>query len=279
MFYEKHWFGNQESYDIYPLENVTFPFHFHRSFEMVFLLEGSLTVHVENTPYRMASQDVAFLFPNQVHSLVAEGPYKCMIFIFAPELVGQFFSRYGKCIPACNVFSYRPLTQTAFQFRNYYQLKSFLYQMCGELLEHTDFKSLDKKNSQFLLLHQILTYIEEHINETCTLLQAAAALEYEYTYLSRFFAETMDMTYTAYLNQYRINRACYLLRNGGDTVADIAMQCGYDTIRTFNRNFKRLTGMSPAAYRIDSRHMPSDRNSFSAIPIGAKKTIYLPFSF
>lgn len=255
MFYEKHWFGNSETYDIYPLINENFPFHFHRSYEMIFLIEGVLTVNVETRPYRMNIGEVAFIFPNQVHSLVPDGAYKCMIVIFAPELIGQFSSKYRKWIPQINVFPSCFAAEELLQFQNPYQVKGFLYTMCGELVEHTDFIGSDRQSSQFLLLHQILTFIDEHLNETCTLAQAAKNLQYEYSYLSRFFSDTMGMTYTSYLNQYRINRASYLLRNNLDSIAAIAMQCGYDTIRTFNRNFRQITGTTPAVYRNSGGHM------------------------
>ena len=61
------------------------------------------------------------------------------------------------------------------------------------------------------------------------------------------------MSYTAYVRQVKINRACYLLKNTGVSVTDIVNQCGYVSVATFNHNFKELIGCSPTEYRKKKR--------------------------
>lgn len=47
----------------------------------------------------------------------------------------------------------------------------------------------------------------------------------------------------------RINRACTLLKTTDKSVTDIAFEVGYNTVKTFGRNFLRFRGMSPTAFR------------------------------
>ncbi|MBQ7717835.1 MAG: AraC family transcriptional regulator, partial [Clostridia bacterium] len=56
----------------------------------------------------------------------------------------------------------------------------------------------------------------------------------------------MGMSFTEYLNRFRINRAVYLLSTENKIpVSDVAHLCGFDSLCSFNRNFKRITGTTP----------------------------------
>ena len=56
----------------------------------------------------------------------------------------------------------------------------------------------------------------------------------------------LGISYTEYLNKYRINRALYMLSNQNHVqIQQIAEECGYDSLCSFNRNFKHFTGRTP----------------------------------
>ena len=57
------------------------------------------------------------------------------------------------------------------------------------------------------------------------------------------------LTFVSYVNQYRISRACYILKNCGKTVVECAYDSGYTSLRRFNRNFKLYVGVSPRNFR------------------------------
>jgi len=68
-----------------------------------------------------------------------------------------------------------------------------------------------------------------------------------YEYLSSLFSKELGIKFTAYLTQYRINRAQGLLING-TKIADVASACGYEDVKYFNRVFKNYTGVSPTEF-------------------------------
>ena len=61
------------------------------------------------------------------------------------------------------------------------------------------------------------------------------------------------MTFSQYLNTVRLEKAIDLLNHNQEhlSMTEIASQCGFDTIRHFNRTFKDITGMTP-------RELPPD---------------------
>lgn len=59
----------------------------------------------------------------------------------------------------------------------------------------------------------------------------------------------VEKDFSDFLNFLRINRACTLLKTTEKSVTDIAFEVGYNTVKTFSRNFLRFRRMSPSAFR------------------------------
>jgi YesN/AraC family two-component response regulator len=68
-------------------------------------------------------------------------------------------------------------------------------------------------------------------------------------HLSRLFSERLGVSFTTLLTDTRIGRAKELLRDPAQRVQNVAGLVGYDNYRYFNHVFKKVTGMTPTAYR------------------------------
>ena len=79
------------------------------------------------------------------------------------------------------------------------------------------------------------------------LLAGKAGLE-ERTFARRFKKATGD-TPLEYLQHLRIGKARTLLETTNEPVETITFRTGYEDVSSFRRLFKRVTGLSPAAYR------------------------------
>jgi AraC-like DNA-binding protein len=52
-----------------------------------------------------------------------------------------------------------------------------------------------------------------------------------------------------YINQLRVKDACRLLEETDQSVTSIMFESGFQTKSNFNREFRRITGMNPLAWR------------------------------
>lgn len=249
FFYESNDYEDENYYHAFSFQEKSFPLHFHRAFELVFVEQGQLKLDLDQKTYRLQSGEAAFLFPHQLHAYTVLIPSVITIIMFSPELVGHFSTHYRNLLPQNPILKIALPPAEQLQFKGLYQKKSFLYGICAALTDSTGFYQVSLSGSGQTPLHQILSYIESHYQEHCDLAHIAAELGYDYTYLSRMFKKKMGVSFTGYLNQYRIGQACRLLDNTQDPVSSIALQCGYNTIRSFNRNFLKLTGCSPQKHR------------------------------
>jgi transcriptional regulator GlxA family with amidase domain len=62
--------------------------------------------------------------------------------------------------------------------------------------------------------------------------------------------EKLKSTFPRLLNQARIRHASFLLTHSLLPITEVAEQAGFQNVRTFNRNFKALTSLTPKEYRL-----------------------------
>ena len=97
---------------------------------------------------------------------------------------------------------------------------------------------------------KINNYILRNFDREITLNEVAAAANMATTTFCNFFREHYRMTFVEYLNTIRIAHVRKLLaRNEDSTIVQIAYECGFNNLANFNRQFKRLKGMSPSEYK------------------------------
>jgi len=65
----------------------------------------------------------------------------------------------------------------------------------------------------------------------------------------RTFRHVTGLTPHQFVLRMRLNRAAVRLRCGTEAVTDIAYDCGFNDLSTFNRRFRRLIGLPPGAWR------------------------------
>lgn len=99
-----------------------------------------------------------------------------------------------------------------------------------------------------LLISSVIKEIKEHYQSDVSLSSVAERLGVTNAYLSvRFLKETGD-NFTEYLRNYRMKKACELIRNTDKKMYEIAFQVGYDNPQYFSSVFKSVMGMSPKSY-------------------------------
>jgi AraC-like DNA-binding protein/ligand-binding sensor protein len=106
-----------------------------------------------------------------------------------------------------------------------------------------------QSNGGSAMVRRAKDYIADHKFETIRLQQIARALNVSTFHFCRKFKTETGITFVAYLNHIRIERAKILLHNSSLTVTEIAYGAGFQSLTHFNRIFRKLVGSSPTEYR------------------------------
>jgi AraC-like DNA-binding protein len=98
-------------------------------------------------------------------------------------------------------------------------------------------------------IQAVRDYLAAHFTECITLDGLAQQFLLSKFYLARQFKLVYETTVFEFLISRRITYAKQLLRETDDSIAEIALACGYTTQSFFSRQFLKVEGLGPAAYR------------------------------
>ena len=234
--------------------DFSYPMHQHRCFEILLLLEGRMDCTVEEHTYPMTAGDLILVLPHQIHGIHTAVHSHHILCIFSPELIGSAakqFTQYQMTSPVVPGSALcRQLFQEIRESDSTYKIKGFLYYLCDAFyVQLTDRLIEQSVNRDLDLLHRFFAYIETNYDGKCSLRALAQELNYSYSYLSKMFFANVRIHFDEYVARVRISKACDLLQNSRDPITSVASQCGYGSICSFNRNFKRIVGATPSEFR------------------------------
>ncbi len=103
------------------------------------------------------------------------------------------------------------------------------------------------------------TYLDKHLLADFCLDDLAKELGYDKYYISRIFHTEVGMTIQEYLTRKKIDRAKDLLISTSQTVQEISDFLHFHSQSYFSKQFKRVTGVSPLAWRKECKNIKSPR--------------------
>ncbi len=105
------------------------------------------------------------------------------------------------------------------------------------------------------VVYPAVSYMLNHYAEPLRMEELAARCYVSDCHLRRSFFTAFGLSPTAFLHKIRIRHACAALAGGQQSILSIAVQCGYPTISSFNRQFQKVMHTTPSEYR---RQMGTD---------------------
>lgn len=235
--------------------NFSFFPHLHRDLEFVLVLEGEVNVDAPGGNEIVRAGQLALFLSNQVHAFSTPEFSRVFVVNFSVGYVNTFIRQVEGKVGACSVFD-STQALTAYLYDIYMKephslpdaltFKASCYAVCARFLQCVPLKDAPQANDS--VLHQLLSYVEENYKENISMKSAAKAIGYDENYLSRYFHQSVNINFRRYVNQYRIDYACRLMEEKDKRLSDIAFECGFQNIRSFNRAFIEIVKKTPSEY-------------------------------
>ncbi|HRR94221.1 MAG TPA: AraC family transcriptional regulator [Bacteroidales bacterium] len=92
-------------------------------------------------------------------------------------------------------------------------------------------------------------YIREYYRKPISLEEISRIAGMKPHSFSKVFKKHTGSGFVEFVNQVRTDRACYLLRESRAAIHDIAEECGFASLSNFNKQFRKIMGVSPRTYR------------------------------
>lgn len=95
-----------------------------------------------------------------------------------------------------------------------------------------------------------MDYMNDHIADKVNLNDLAQLVGMSASYFHQIFKKEMGLTPLAYLQKMRLDLARKLLVMSNISMAEIAIECGFESTTYFATFFKKKVGLTPSAYRL-----------------------------
>lgn len=99
------------------------------------------------------------------------------------------------------------------------------------------------------LVKDLLSVLMERYYEDLSLISIAEELHVNSMYLGQLFKKELGVSFSRYLNSYRIKKAQELIVNTNLNFSEISEEVGYSSPGYFYKKFKKECGFSPSEYR------------------------------
>lgn len=249
--------------------------HTHDFLELAYIVRGTAHHEIAGRQTLLQPGDYYIVDYNTSHAYSSEEGITIINCLFRPELIDKtlagvqsfnelaqryFFRITGRKIngpTADQVFhddgtvgSLMGQMLAEYQQQNDGYLEMLRCLLCQAVIKTIRQVGTLRKESE--LTRQIIEEIDKHFKEPITLATLCKKHHYSVAYASGKFKEETGITFTQMLQNRRIEESGRLLAETGKSVASIAEEVGYSSVKFFNQVFKKVTHLTPREYRKQS---------------------------
>lgn len=237
--------------------------HWHEHLELHLFFKGRGEVFYDGNRICVEKGDLTIANSSQIHSVYSERGVSFYALIVSPDLFSdidfkditiQNHIKNDKFISEC----FRQMLEEYdnYQIGSDMVIKSIVYSLFAYLTRNFSTRSpqaAETHKAHLKRLDRVFNYINEFYNENITSKTLAEMTYLTESYFCRFFKSVTGLTVANYLAQFRIEKACYLLRKTDASISEISESVGFPDQNYFSRVFKKTTGATPTEYRKTAR--------------------------
>ncbi len=267
--------------------------HFHNCLELGYLSSGSGKLYIGDQVLPFQAPCLVISPPNVPHAHVVDEEQVCcwnwlyvdplaMLPNLGPRL-GSELSEYQRSVSGSDCILHgaeHPDTLTILRLiiaemegtRAHYhhivrELFGTLFLMLLRSCTSTGSNSL-YINDQLGCISPAIAFITENYMEDVSIDQLSRLCHVSTSHFRRLFKQVLGWSPLDYIQMVRIDRACALLYNCNHSITEIGLQVGYPSPSSFNRQFRKIHGISPNHWRqkMRSEENPMVTAYFNSLP-------------
>ncbi len=231
------------------LKNIS---HWHFDHEIAVCESGEALISLNRETYSLQKGQCIYLRGQSIHSIISAPDTTMYVSLFSDELIRRITDNY--CLDSPVFADQFGVLETLNRIRKAETVKGRFYdeisnalmqQLIAGIFSSLEIREAAVATSAATERYKKLLYDIDENAESYSFSRAVDYMHMSEAYFSRFFKRISGMTFSMYLNHIRVNKAIDLIRSREMSMTEVAMSCGFDTIRSFNRVFRQITGYSP----------------------------------
>lgn len=240
--------------------------HFHQNVELLYVLEGELTLNVENDRFHLKRDDFVVINANRRHSYSSPGEVMTGFIHMNFREICRYIDM-NKVTFFCNTtmdnnLVYEKIRKSLYRIFNQYldkngngliYLNSLYYEILNLIVsnfivEKNDLRFENSVGEEKNRIREIVNYIYANYQREINLNDLSKQLYLSNTYLSKYVKKKLGMNFKDYLNNIRLYHAVDELKFSNKSIMRIALDNGFPNTAAFDKVFKDMYHMTPSAY-------------------------------
>lgn len=235
-----------------------------KSFYLIhFVLEGEGDFYVNNAHYHLKKGQGFLIEPDTPATYISDSinPWRYVWFGFSGTKAKETLYSIGltqeQPIFICEEgekikkYVFDMLSHNTSSDADHYRLMGMLYLTLSVIANAQKDKLAAPSGNTYV--NHALFYIQNHYSMPMTISELSDYVGINRSYFSDLFRQYTGMSPMKYLQNFRITKAQHMLTISELSVESIAFSCGYQSAEAFHKIFRKATGMSPGAYRLEKR--------------------------
>lgn len=242
--------------------------HHHMEFEMTLLTDGAARVYINDRVIEASAGDLILINPLEIHRFEVEEGRSCSLVCCCLDcdmILKERISEELKNEKLHITNLIRAGEEGAGEIRELFQHLMEAYQTDGPYvdMEAVAYVSLlfsalltngfaeepERETKNNLFCKEAVQFVACNYREQVTSADAAAYFAYDQSYFCRIFKKNFGMSFSDYLNRYRVIASREYLEEGQKSITEIAGSCGFRTPAHYAECFRRYLGVLPSRYQ------------------------------
>ena len=232
--------------------------HFHGSLELTYVHKGALNVMLDGEFFTAGRGELVIVPSYSVHHFASGSETDTTVLIIPMDYIRSFQKQiaeheFAKVLIAAGKTTQeiagcmRLLIERAAYGSDSYIVRGQIYTILGVLLEAVPLLPSPRKAVRFQT-RDILDYLHTNYRYSLSLEQIAREFGYSKSRFSSIFNKNVGCSIPEYVNTLRSRAAANMLLEAGASITDVAMEAGFESLRTYYRSFKNCFGVTPTNF-------------------------------
>lgn len=240
-------------------------FHWHNEWELLRVIKGEFLITLNDKQWSIKEGEIVLISGETLHG---GKPFNCVYECLVFDLYG-LFGKMDVLKPLLRPFYNMEIMPEQFFSNNNTEVArvldifadnnsysclaletvSAVAGLFSWLIKENRYRKTQNKSLLTSSIKPVLEYIEVHYAEELSLEVLARVAKMNSKYFCKVFYSATKTSPMNYVNQYRIERASFLLDSTDLSITQVAADCGFWDSSYFTKVFKKYKGTTPKNFR------------------------------
>lgn len=252
--------------------------HWHKEIEIILIKSGIVNLGVSDHPIQAKAGDVILIGSGELHYVLASAESERLVFQFDFSFFQELTFLKNTSYSLFDLFAsiehnsqlWEPEIQKqvvellekineeytdkkegySYAVKGYLcMLMTLFYRRLRDTKKHVLMEMDINSNQNLQVMDAIFRYVELHYASSISLEEVAEHAGFSTYYFTKFFKKHTGKTFVTFLNEYRVEKAKWILLNEDIPVMELMERTGFGSTKTFYRVFKQITGFAPSSFK------------------------------